>query len=87
MTLLGTIMAVSGRWSTPVGLVALAAVGAIGFLSRRVLAPMSARVPTLWKSKNPPVGTSDPSPADSTPAHDHAARDEPSARFVTNADS
>jgi len=47
LTVVGTTMAVLGRWSTPLGLVALATVGAIGFLPRRLLAPVSARLSTL----------------------------------------
>jgi hypothetical protein len=47
LTVVGTTMVVLGRWSTPLGLVALAAVGAIGFLPRRLLAPVSARLSSL----------------------------------------
>ena len=47
LTVVGPTMAVLGRWFTPLGLVALATVGAIGFLPRRLLAPVSARISTL----------------------------------------
>ena len=57
--------AVLGRWFTPLGLVALATVGAIGFLPRRLLAPVSARlstlrIATLRKPMKNSVATPDP---------------------------
>jgi hypothetical protein len=89
LTVVGTTMVVLGRWSTPLGLVALAAVGAIGFLPRRLLAPVSARlsslrIATLRKPKKNSVGTPDPARAASA-AIDRAADDEASVRPVPGA--
>jgi hypothetical protein len=91
LTVVGTTMAVLGRWSTPLGLVALTAVGAIGFLPRRLLAPVSARLSTLRIAalRNPKknlVATPDPGLAASA-AIDRAADDEASVRSIPGATS
>jgi hypothetical protein len=92
LTVVGTTMAVLGRWSTPLGLVALAAVGAIGFLPRRLLAPVSARLLTLriatfTKAQENSVATPDPGAAVSAAIDGRAADDEVSARSFPGATS
>lgn len=42
LTVIGTAMAVAGRWSTPAGAVALAAVAAAGFIPHRALTAVHA---------------------------------------------
>jgi hypothetical protein len=92
LTVVGTTMAVLGRWSTPLGLVALATVGAIGFLPRRLLAPVSARLSTLRSAtlRKPKKTRSlrlTPGPAASAAIDDRAANDEASVRSVPGATS
>jgi hypothetical protein len=92
LTVVGTTMAVLGRWSTPLGLVALAAVGAIGFVPRRLLAPASARfsplrIATLRKPKKYSVPTPDHGAAASAAIDGRAATDEATVRSVPGATS
>jgi hypothetical protein len=51
LTVVGTTMVVLGRWSTPLGLVALAVVAAAGILPGRLLKNASAPLSTLLKSR------------------------------------
>jgi hypothetical protein len=92
LTVVGTTMAVLGGESTPLGLVSLAAVGAIGFLPRRLLAPLSPRILTLriatfTKAQEKSVATSDPGAAASAALDGRAADDEASARSLPGATS
>jgi hypothetical protein len=60
LTVVGTTMVVLGRWSTPLGLVALAVVGAIGILPSRLLKNVSAPLSTLRKSRTKSAARSGP---------------------------
>jgi hypothetical protein len=55
LTVVGTTMVVLGRWSTPLGLVALAVVGAIGILPGRLLKKVSAPLLSLRMSRTEPL--------------------------------
>src|SRR5215212_2767311 len=62
LTVVGTTMVVLGRWSTPVGLVALALVGAVGIIPGRLLQNVSAPLSTLRKSRTKSAGRSGSDP-------------------------
>ena len=91
LTVVGTTVAVSGRWSTPLGLVALGTVGLIGFLPRRLLTLVSARlsilrIATLRKPKRA-RSLRTPGPAASAAIDGRPADDEAGVRSVPGATS
>ena len=63
LTVVGTTMVVLGRWSTPLGLVALAVVGAVGALPARLPNNVATPLSTLWRSRTKSAARSGSVPA------------------------